>query len=133
MLQQECRRENPNLDQEMAEIAKTYQEGDRHHYSSTLEELQKLYRQEFPEEPDYDAEAKAEYDAYMAQHPGLKEKLASEEEEELKANTYTEEELRKLINEHNAMIDARPKVPQPMLEIEEDDGELEQAEIEIEV
>lgn len=133
MLQQEYRRENPNLDEELAELAKTYEEGDRHHYSATLEALQKLYRQEFPDEPDYDAEAKAEYDAYMAEHPGLKEKLAREEEEELKANTYTEEELMKLIREHNAMIDARSKVPQPMVEIEDDDSEEVEAGVEIEI
>lgn len=130
MLQQECRREDPNFESEMAEIAKTYKEGDRHHYSATLETLQEVFRRDFPDEPDYEAEAKADYDAYMADHPGEKEEIARKEEEDLRANTYTPEELKKLMVEHNARIDAQPKVPQILVEIEEDDGEEEEASVE---
>lgn len=122
MLQQKYRREDPNFDQEMAEIAETYEEGDRHHYSAMLESMKEWYREQFPDEPDDDAIAKAEYDSYMAANPGLKERLALEEEEDSKANSYTEEQIGELIDQHNAMIDARPKV-HTRVEIEAKDME----------
>lgn len=129
MLQQQCRREDPNLEEEMAEIQKTFEESDRHHYSATLEALQESFRQEFPDEPDYEALAKADYDAYMAKHPGEKEQIAREEEEELESMTYTPEKFKKLMLEHNARVDARPKVPQTLVEIEEDDSDGENADL----
>ncbi|CAM9117111.1 unnamed protein product [Ectocarpus sp. 13 AM-2016] len=90
MARLEYRRRFPNLDEEMAELAKTYQPEDRHFNSAILDSMKEEYRNAFPHEPDIGAEARAqeqaEYDAYMAAHPGLKEKLIQQEEDEAVAS-----------------------------------------------
>lgn len=90
MARLEYRRRYPDLDEEMAELEKTYQPGDRHFNSAILDSMKEEYRNAFPDEPDFGAEeqaqAQAEYDAYMAAHPGLKEKLIQQEEEEAAAS-----------------------------------------------
>lgn len=86
MMRLEYRRRYPDLDEEMAELAKTFKPEDRHFNSAILDSLKEEYREMHPDEPDSDAEAQAEYDAYMAAHPGLKEQLIQQEEEEAAAN-----------------------------------------------
>lgn len=90
MMRLEYRRRYPNLDEEMAELAKTHEPGDRHFNSALLDSLKEEYRKMYPDKPDSDAEARAEYDAYMAARPGLKEQLVQEEEEEAAANVPPE-------------------------------------------
>lgn len=86
MMRLEYRRRYPDLDEEMAELAETFKPEDRHFNSAILDTLKEEYREMNPDEPDSDAEAQAEYDAYMAAHPGLKEQLIQQEEEEAAAN-----------------------------------------------
>ncbi|CAM9163795.1 unnamed protein product [Ectocarpus fasciculatus] len=90
MARLEYRRRFPDLDEEMAELEKTYQPGDRHFNSAILDSMKEEYRNAFPDEPDIGAQeraqAQAEYDAYMAAHPGLKEQLIQQEEEEAVAS-----------------------------------------------
>lgn len=90
MMRLEYRRRYPDLDEEMAELDKTFQPGDQHFNSAILDSLKEEYRKAHPDEPDSDAEAQAEYDAYMAAHPGLKEKLIQQEQEEAAANVPQE-------------------------------------------
>lgn len=90
MMRLEYRRRYPDLDEEMAELAKTHEPGDRHFNSALLDSLKAEYRKMYPEKPDSDAEAQAEYDAYMAAHPGLKEQLVQQELEEAAANVPPE-------------------------------------------
>lgn len=98
MARQEYRRQFPDLDEEMAEIAKTHQEEDRHFYSAILEFLKEQYREQYPDEPDSDTHAQAEYDAYMAANPGLKERLIREEEEERAATMYSAAQIEDLVS-----------------------------------
>lgn len=86
MMRLEYRRRYPDLDEEMAELAKTFKPEDRHFNSAILDSVKEEYREMYPDEPDSDAEAQAEYDSYMAAHPGLKEQLIQQEEEEAAAN-----------------------------------------------
>lgn len=98
MVRLEERRKNPNVDNELAEMAKTFDPVDRHHYSAILESMKETYRKANPDEPDLDAELQMEYEAYVAAHPGLAERLAREDEEEAQAYSYaTMEELEELI------------------------------------
>lgn len=90
MMRLEYRRRFPELDEEMAELAKTHEPEDRHFNSALLDSLKEDYREKYPNEPDGNVEAKAEYDAYMAAHPGLKEELIQQEEEEAAANVPEE-------------------------------------------
>lgn len=98
MLQQEYRRQDPNLDEKLAEMQNTFEEVDRHHYSAMLEDLRKQYYKDNPDDPDPDIEAKADYEAYMAAHPGLAEKIAREDEEERLATTLTDAQFEELMN-----------------------------------
>lgn len=101
MARLEYRRQYPDLDEEMAELAKTHEPEDRHFNSALLDTLKEEYRKTHPDEPDSDAEAQAEYDAYMAAHPGLKEKLIQQEEEEAAANIPQDllQRMEEIINE----------------------------------
>lgn len=103
MMRMEYRRRFPDLDKEMAELAKTHEPEDRHFNSALLNSLQEDYRKMYPEEPDSNAEAKAEYDTYMAAHPGLKEELIQQEEEEAAANIPEEilQSIENMISEDN--------------------------------
>lgn len=98
MVRQEYRQRFPDLDEEMAELEKTHKEEDRHFYSAILEFLKERYREQYPDEPDSDAQAQAEYDAYMAANPGLKERLLREEEEERAATMYSEAQIEELFS-----------------------------------
>ena len=98
MMRLEYRRRYPDLDEEMAELEKTHKPEDRHFYSAMLESLKELYREQNPDEPDSNAQAEAEYDAYMAAHPGLKEKLIQEEEEERAATMYSETQIEEMFS-----------------------------------
>lgn len=98
MVRQEERRKNPRLDDELAELGDSFEEVDRHYYSAILESLKDEYRKANPDAPDPDAELQAEYEAYMAAHPGLAERLAREEEDYTRRNTFsTIDELQELI------------------------------------
>lgn len=103
MMRLEYRRRYPDLDEEMAELAKTHEPEDRHFNSAILDTLKEEYRKTHPAEPDSDAEAQAEYDAHMAAHPGLKEELIRQEEEEAAANVPQEilKRVEELINEED--------------------------------
>ena len=98
MMRLEYRKRYPDLDEEMAELEKTHKPEDRHFYSAMLESLKEMHREQNPDHPDSDAQAEAEYDAYMAAHPGLKEKLVREEEEERAATMYSEAQIEELFN-----------------------------------
>lgn len=97
MIRQDSRKQNPDLDEEMAELDKTHKREDRHFYSAMLESLNEQYREENPDAPDKYAEAQAEYDAYMAANPGLKERLIEEEREERDAAMCSEAELWEMV------------------------------------
>lgn len=98
MMRLEYRRRYPDLDEEMAELEKTHTLEHRHFYSAMLESLKEMHREQNPDHPDSDAQAEAEYDAYMAAHPGLKEKLIREEEEERAATMYSEAQIEELFS-----------------------------------
>lgn len=102
MMRLEYRRRYPDLDKEMAELEKTHEPQDRHFYSAMLESLKELYREQNPDKPDSDAQAEAEYDAYMAAHPGLKEKLIREEEDERDATMYSEAQIEEIFSNINS-------------------------------
>lgn len=104
MIQQEYRRQYPNLDEEMAELEKTHEPGDRHFYSAMLETMTEQYHKEFPDEPDSMVEMQAEYDAYMAAHPGLKERLIREEEEAIAATLYSEDQLEEMFSKDEKTV-----------------------------
>ncbi|CAM9379977.1 unnamed protein product [Pylaiella littoralis] len=101
MMRLEYRRRYPDLDEEMAELAPTFKPEDRHFNSAILDSVKEEYRELYPDEPDSDAEAQAEYDAYMAAHPGLKEQLIQQEEEEAAANIPEElkQQVEDMLNE----------------------------------
>lgn len=101
MMRLEYRRRYPDLDEEMAELEKTHEPEDRHFNSALLDSLKEEYGKTHPDEPDSNAEAQAEYDAYMDAHPGLKERLIQQEEEEAEANVPPEilQRVEEMINE----------------------------------
>ncbi|CAM9106742.1 unnamed protein product [Choristocarpus tenellus] len=80
-MKKEYREEFPDLDEEMEHIKKTFDPKDRFYYSAVGENWWKEHLEEHPEDADPLAEATAEYEKYMAAHPGLAEQLEKEEAE----------------------------------------------------
>ncbi|CAM9123232.1 unnamed protein product [Discosporangium mesarthrocarpum] len=78
MSEKEYLKEFPDAEDELERIKDTFDPQDRHFYSAIMEGVWENHIAENPEAAD-DEEARKEYEAYMAAHPGLAEQLEREE------------------------------------------------------